>query len=96
MSIFHFIDLMMVSDDRRGKYGFNFTQVETGLNCIQTMDHHMLSLPEAHFDSKLMQSEIQLGIHKLRRREVHRVRQPEPKLDEERLHFTLADGFTLL
>jgi len=30
-SIFYFLDLMMIKDDRRGKDGFNFTQVETGI-----------------------------------------------------------------
>lgn len=30
-SIFYFIDLMMAKDERRGKDGFNFTQIETGI-----------------------------------------------------------------
>lgn len=30
-SIFYFIDLMMIKEDRRGKDGFNFTQIETGI-----------------------------------------------------------------
>jgi hypothetical protein len=30
-SIFYFLDLMMIKEERRGKDGFNFTQVETGI-----------------------------------------------------------------
>lgn len=30
-SIFNYLDLMMIKEERRGKDGFNFTQVETGI-----------------------------------------------------------------
>ena len=30
-SIFYFLDLMMIKEERRGKDGFNFTQMETGI-----------------------------------------------------------------
>jgi hypothetical protein len=30
-SIFYFLDLMMIKEERRGKDGFNFTQIETGI-----------------------------------------------------------------
>lgn len=70
-SIFYFIDLMMIREERRGKGGFNFTQIETGMSFIEMLSGRVIGYEEDEFERKLMEMEIKSDIHRFRLRKVH-------------------------
>lgn len=84
LSIFYFLDLMMIKEERRGKGGFNLTQVETGISFVEHLSARALGYDEIEFEGLVMKMEVCNDIHRYRLRKPHRYRPVKSfELDDE-------------
>jgi hypothetical protein len=78
---------MMIKEERRGKDGFNFTQIETGINFVELMEGRSIGLEDNLFNTNIMSNEVERGIHTYRRRNL---------AAREKQEFTVQSGFSLI
>lgn len=49
LSIFYFLDLMMIKEERSGKGGFNLTQIESGISFLEMLNAVSMGYDENKF-----------------------------------------------
>ena len=77
LSIFYFLDLMMIKDERNGQAGFSLTQIETGIYFVETLSATTFGYDQDEYERMIMKMEINHEIHKYRLRRTHRYRPVE-------------------
>lgn len=77
LSIFYFLDLMMIKEERSGSDGFRLNQIETGIYFIENLIPSQIGYDEAEFEQKVMQMEVYYDIQEYRLRKPHRYKEFE-------------------
>jgi hypothetical protein len=75
LSIFYFLDLMMIKEERSGSDGFHLNQIETGIYFIENLVPSQVGYKDDDFEKKVMQMEIHYDIQEYRLRKPHRYKE---------------------